>query len=143
MLLEIAIAVIALAFAILVGFLVPTLIQLKKTVAESRRLVMHLDAEVPGLVKEVRSVAENVGAMADQARGSVEHAALLLHAVGEVGESVQHVHNAVRTRSGTFLVKLASVLAGVKAASTVVKERVHKDIEGHLYEEGGDYNGKR
>lgn len=143
MILELAVAVVAVAFAVLVGFLVPTLIQLRKTVLESRRLVMHLDAEVPGLVKEVRAVAANLGVMANQARGSVEHAALLLHAVGEVGESVQHVHNAMRTKSGALLVNLASVLAGLKAASAVVKERVHKDIEGHLSEEGGDYNGKR
>ncbi len=143
MVLEIAVAVVALAFAVLVGFLVPTLIQLRKTIAESRRLVAHLDAEVPPLVKQVRAVTENVGAMTDQARDGMEHASALLHAVGEVGESVQQVHKAMRTKSGALLVKLASMLAGVKAASTVVKERVHKDTGEYCHKEGGDDDGKR
>lgn len=143
MVLEIAVAVVALAFAVLVGVLVPTLIQLKKTIAESRQLVAHLDAEVPALVKQVRAVTENVGAMAEQARDGMEHASVLFHAVGEVGESVQQVHKAMRTTSGALLVKLASMMAGVKAASTIVKERVHKEAGEHNHEKGGDHDGKR
>ncbi len=135
MVLEIAAVAVALAFAVLVGFLVPTLIQVRKTVAESQQLVVHLNAEVPALVKEVRAMMENVGAVADQARDGVEHASVLLHAVGEVGESVQQVHKVVRGTSGAMVLKLASMFAGVKAASAVLKERVQK--------EGGESNGKR
>lgn len=143
MVLEVAVAVVALAFAILVGFLVPTLIQLRKTVAESQQLVAHLNADVPALVKEARGVAENVGAMADHARDGVEHASVLLHAVGEVGESVQQVHRVMRGKSLALLMNLASMLAGVRAASAVVKDKVHKDAETCGQKEGGDDNGKR
>ncbi len=143
MVLEIAAAVVALAFAVLVGFLVPTLIQLRKTIKESRQLVAHLDAEVPVLVRQVRAVTEHVGAMTGQARDGMEHASALLHAVGEVGESVQQVHKAMRTKSGALLVKLASMMAGVRAASTVVKGRVHREAGEHSHAEGGDYDGKR
>lgn len=135
MIIEIAVAVVAVAFVVLVGFLIPTLIQLKKTVAESQRLMAHLDAEVPALVKEVRVVAENLSAVTDEARDSVEHASALLHAVGEVGESVHQVHQAVRGKGATLLVNLASMLAGMKAASNVLKQRAHK--------EGGNTDGQR
>jgi uncharacterized protein YoxC len=137
MVIDIAIVIMALACAVLVGFLVPVLIQIKKTAAESQKLISNLDREVPALVHEVRSVTEHVGAISGQARDSVEHASALLHAVGEVGDSVQQVHNVVKGRSGSLLINLAGVLAGVKAASTVVKERVH-----HI-KEGGESNGKR
>jgi len=54
-----------------------------------------------------------------------------LHAVGEVGESVQQVHNVVRGSSGTFLVNVASVVAGFKAATHVMRERYRKEGEHH------------
>jgi uncharacterized protein YoxC len=74
-----------------------------------------------------------VNDLAEQARGGVEHATVLLHAVGEVGESVQQVHNVVRGSSGSMLTNVASVVAGFKAATQVMKERFR--------EEGGHHNG--
>lgn len=133
MMLEIAAGLAAVAFAVLVGYLVPVLVQLRKTVAESEQLLAKMNADMPALVSELRSMSQNLNDLTDQARGGVEHAATLLHAVGEVGESVQHVHNVVRGSSGTLLTNVASVVAGFKAATRVMKDR--------LREEGGHHNG--
>lgn len=128
---EIAAILIAVAFAVLVGYLVPVLIQLRKTVAESEQLLAKMNADMPPLVAELRSMSQNLNDLADQARGGVEHAAVLLHAVGEVGESVQQVHNVVRGSSGTLLTNVASVVAGFKAATQVVRERMKHEGEHH------------
>jgi len=130
---EIAAILVTIAFAVLVGYLVPVLIQLRKTVAESEQLLAKISAEVPPLVSELRVMGQNVNDLTDQARSGVEHAAVLLHAVGQVGESVQQVHNVVRGSSGSLLTNMASVLAGVKAASHVLRER--------MKHEGGSHNG--
>lgn len=130
---EIAAILIAVAFAVLVGYLVPVLIQVRKTVAESEQLLSKMNAEVPSLVAELRSMSQNLNDLTDQARAGVEHAAVLLHAVGEVGESVQQVHNVVRGSSGTLLTNVASMVAGFKAATQVVRER--------MKHEGGPHNG--
>jgi len=130
---EIAAILVGVAFAVLVGFMVPVLIQVRKTVAESEQLLSKMNQEVPTLVSELRTMSQNLNALTEQARGGVEHAAVLLHAVGEVGESVQQVHNVVRGSSGTLLANVASMVAGVKAASQVVRDR--------MKHEGGSYNG--
>ncbi|MGQ0694131.1 MAG: DUF948 domain-containing protein [Nitrospiraceae bacterium] len=130
---EIAAILVAVAFVLLVGFLVPVLIQVRKTVAESDRLLSKMNAEVPSLVAELRAMSQNLNGLADQAREGVEHAAVLLHAMGEVGESVQQVHNVVRGSSGTLLTNVASMVAGFKAATQVVRERTKQ--------EGGTNNG--
>ncbi len=135
MLIEVGVAVIAVAFAVLVGVLVPTLIQIRHTAVDTQRLVAHLDAEVPGLVREVRALTEDLGAMTDQTRHSVEHASRFLHAFGEVGESVHRVHKVMRGTSGSLIANVGSVLAGLRAASAVLKDRIHK--------EGGNSNGKQ
>lgn len=130
---EIAAIVIAIAFAVLVGYLVPVLIQVRKTVAESEQLLAKMNADMPLLVADLRSMSQNLNDLADQARGGVEHAAVLLHAVGAVGESVQQVHDVVRGSSGTLLSNIVSVVAGFKAATQVVRERMRH--------EGGSHNG--
>lgn len=128
---EIAAILVAVAFAVLVGYLVPVLIQVRKTVAESEQLLSKMNADLPALVGELWSMSRNLNDLADQARGGVEHAAVLLHAVGELGESVQQVHNVVRGSSGTLLTNVASMVAGFKAATQVVRERMRHEGEAH------------
>jgi uncharacterized protein YoxC len=130
---EIAAVLVAVAFAGFVGFLVPVLIQTRKAMAESEQLLSKMNAEVPSLVSELRSMSRNLTELCEQVRGGVQHASVLLHAVGEVGESVQQVHNVVRGSSGTLLTNLASVMAGFKAATQVMRERYRR--------EGGHHNG--
>lgn len=130
---EIAAILVTIAFVVLVGYLVPVMIQVRKTVAESEQLLAKMNHDLPPLIGELRSISRNMNDITEQARGGVEHAATLLHAVGEVGESVQHVHDVVKGSSGSMLTNVASVVAGLKAASKVVKERFR--------EEGGNHNG--
>jgi len=130
---EMAAILVAVAFALLVGFLVPVLIQVRKTVAESEQLLTKMNQDLPPLIGELRAVSHNLNDLTEQARGGVEHAAALLHAVGEVGESVQHVHDVVKGTSGSMLTNVASVVAGLKAATHVMRERFR--------EEGGHHNG--
>jgi len=130
---EMAAILVAVAFAVLVGYLIPMVIQVRKTVAESEQLLAKMNNDLPPLIGELRAVSQRVNDMTEQARTGVEHAAVLLHAVREVGESVQHVHGIVKGSSGSMLTNVASVVAGVKAATHVMKERFR--------EEGGHRNG--
>ena len=132
MIVDVAAILVAVAFAVLVGYLVPLLIQVRRTVAESEQLVTKLNVELPTLNAELRAMSQNLNDVTEQARGGVEHAAVLLHAVGEVGESVSQVHNLVRGSGGSLLANVASVVAGLRAAKQVVTER---------FKEGGHHNG--
>lgn len=132
MIVEVAAILVAIAFAVLVGYLVPLLIQVRQTVAEAEQLVTKMNTDLPTLVAELRAMSQNLNDLTAQARGGVEHAAVLLHAVGEVGESVNQVHSLVRGSGGTLLANVASVVAGLRAAKQVVTERL---------KEGGHHNG--
>lgn len=132
MVVEIAAILVAVAFAVLVGYLVPLLIQARRTVAESEQLLARMNQELPSLINELRSIGQNLNDLADQTRNGVEHAAVLLHAAGQVGESVQQVHDLVKGSGGSMLANMASVVAGFRAAKAVVKERM---------KEGGKHNG--
>lgn len=128
---DMAVMLLAVAFAVLVGYLVPVLIQLRKTVAEAEGLLATMNQDLPLLIGELRTMSHNLNDLTEQARGGVEHAAVLLHAVGEVGESVQHVHDVVRGSGGSLLNNVASVVAGFKAATQVMKQRFREEGEQH------------
>ncbi|HEX6532147.1 MAG TPA: DUF948 domain-containing protein [Nitrospira sp.] len=130
-LVELAACLGAVAFAVLVGFLIPVLMRLRNSAAESERLLAKLSADLPGLVSDLRAMSHNLNALTDQARDGVEHASVLLHAVGEVGESVQQVHDVVRGSSGTVLTNVASLVAGLRAATRVMRERYREEGEPH------------
>lgn len=134
MIVEIALCVGAVAFAVLVGSVVPLLIQLRKPVAESEYLLVRLNAELPLLLKEIRATTENVNALVEHARDGVEHAAVLLHAAGALGDTVHRVHETVWCGSRSLLVNLASMVAGLRATTAVVKA--------HMHREAGTLNGR-
>ena len=92
---EMAVLLVAVAFAVLVSYLVPVLIQLRKTVAESEQLFVTMNKDLPPLIGELLAISHNLNDLIEQARGGAEHAAVLLHAVGEVGESIQDAHDVV------------------------------------------------
>jgi len=131
---EFAAVIVAIAFVVLVGYLIPTILQLKRTIAESERLLAHLNHELPAMLKDAQGTSENIRTMTDQAKVGVDRATIFLNAVGEVGQTVKQVHGVVRGRGGSLVIGLTSVLAGLKAASHTVKQRVHR--------EGGNTDGK-
>jgi len=134
MIVEIALCVGAGALAVVAGLLVPLLIQLRKPVAESESLLVRMNAELPLLLKEMRTTTANLNMLVEHARGGVEHAAVLLHAAGALGDTVQRVHETVQGRGRSFLVNLASMVAGFRATTGVVKTYIQR--------EGGTVNGK-
>ena len=126
MLIEIASIIAAIAFAVLVGYVVYTLIQARKTLVELEVVLVQLNSQLPSLLKDLRVMTENVNALSQPARDGIDHASVFLHAVGAVGETVEQVHGLVRGQGEGLVSKLFSVVAGVKAASAVVKDRLSK-----------------
>lgn len=134
MIVEIALSVAVVAFVVLVGSLVSLLMQLRKPVAAAEYLLAYMNAELPLLLKEMRSTTVKLNRLVESARDGVEHAAVLLHAAGALGDTVQRAHETVRGTGRSLLVNLASMVAGFRATTTVVKS--------HIHQEGGTYNGK-
>jgi uncharacterized protein YoxC len=129
MLLDIAGIIAAIAFAVLVGYVVYTLIQVRQTLVELQAVLLHLNSQLPSLLKDLRVMTENVNALSEQARDGFDHASVFLHAVGLVGETVEQVHGLVRGQGEGMLSRVFGMAAGLKAASAVIKERFSKSRE--------------
>ncbi|WP_447979794.1 DUF948 domain-containing protein [Candidatus Nitrospira bockiana] len=135
MLLEASALIAAVAFAVLTAYIVSTLIQVRKTTMELERLLGQVNAELPLLLRELRQTTEKVNLLAEQARDGVEHAAVFLHAVGDIGQTVQQMHGLVRGQGEHVLGRLGLLMTGLRAATAVIKERLSKS--------SGEPNGAR
>ena len=126
---DFAAVVIAVAFVVLVGYLVPTVVQLRRTVSQSERLLAQLNSQLPDLLKDIKGTVQNVHAVSNQAKAGVDRASVLFNAIGHVGDTVNQVHGAVRGQSAALILKAAGLFQGVRAIATSIKGRLHK-VEG-------------
>ena len=137
MVIEIAVGVIAAAAVVLVAFLVPVLTQLRKTAEESERVLQRMNQDLPLLLKEATQAARNLNQVATEVREGAACARLLGEAIGEIGQTINHVHGAVRGGASSLLTNFSSLLAGFRAAYGVFR---HKASSSH-HQEGGSHNG--
>lgn len=115
---EIAALIVAVAFAALVGFLVPVLLQARKAVAEAEQSLVRINTELLPLLNEMRTTMANLNELVEKTRDGVDHASVLLHTAGEIGESVQQFHDMVRGTGGSLLRNVVNmVFAGIQAAT--------------------------
>jgi uncharacterized protein YoxC len=121
---EIAALIVAVAFAALVGFMVPVLLQARKAATELEQTLARINTELLPLMSEMRTTMANFNELVEKSRDGVDHASVLLHTVGEIGESVQEFHQMVRGTGGVLLKNVVSmVFAGIQAATAVLGGR--------------------
>ena len=137
MVIEIAVGVMAAAAVVLVAFLVPVLIQLRETTQESTHLLRRINEDLPLLFKEATQAVQNLNQVATEMREGAARVRMLGEAIGEIGQTINHVHGAVRGGASSLLTNLSSLLAGFRAAYGVFR---HKASSSH-HQEGGSSNG--
>jgi len=86
----------------------------------------------PGAVATLSSAAPR--ATATNSGVDAGRLTVLLHAAGALGDTVQRVHETVQDANRSFLVNLASIMAGFRATTGIVKAYIHR--------EGGTNNGR-
>ena len=129
---ELAAVIIAVALVVLVGFIVPTVIQVRKTATQAEQLLSQVNAELPGILKEVKQTNENVRAMSDQAREGMGRATVLLHAIGDVGETVNQVHGMIRGQSASLARNVVKLLG--RCASRLTQHQRARTTKGRAGE---------
>jgi uncharacterized protein YoxC len=136
MFMEIAAGIVAGAAVVLVAFLVPVLIQLRRTTEETTHLLRRMSEDLPVLLREATQAAQSMNQVAAEMREGAARARVLGEAMGEVGETINQVNGLVRGGAGTLLTNVGSLLAGFRAAYGVFKQ---KSSESH--HRGGSSNG--
>ena len=112
---EISMAVLAVAAVVLVAAVIPTLLQIRRAAQSADRLLSNLEREVTPLLTELRTLADHANAVATDTREGARKLNTLLTAVGEVGDTIRAVDQAIHGHLGRFLISATSLAVGLRA----------------------------
>ena len=112
--------IIAGGLIILIAFLVPALLQIKKTAKAAEDFLRTTQESLNPLLKELQETVEKTNQIAAKLDESVSDVQQLTKAVGEAGAIVSDINGLVRKIQMFFSVTTSSVGAGVKTALSVL-----------------------
>jgi uncharacterized protein YoxC len=101
-----SIALIAISFCILVIYIARTLTVLQETIRRLTVTIDHLDKEVQGITAETTQLLQKTNALADDVLKKVEGLNSLVHAVSDVGATVQSFNRSLRQFSSAVTTKV-------------------------------------
>jgi len=129
-LLELTIVVAILAFVVLLGALVATIMQIKKTLVQAEQLLGHLNKETPLLLDNLHEISNNVRSVTHQTCEGMTHAMALVHAIGDIGHTVKRMHLAVLDQGERLLNTFDSVKRGIKSGFESTQHQDRYDTKG-------------
>jgi len=112
--------IIAGGLIILIAFLVPAILQIKKTAKAAEDFLRTTQESLNPLLKELQETVEKTNQIAAKVDESVSNVQQLTKAVGEAGAIVSDINGLVRKIQMFFSVTTSSVGAGVKTALGVL-----------------------
>ena len=114
---EIGVLVIALAVVVLVGFMVPTLIQLRRSIKKIEDISVDMEKRLPGVMANVDDITTNLSAILISGRQQAETINSAVTQLKGVVDDVVDVEKNIKHQIDTKLIRsLATFSASVKAA---------------------------
>ncbi len=125
MLLDLAAILVAISAAILSAFMIPALIEIRKTAIALRDLAVKVEDEVKPVLVELHGTLSEVKGLVSEASARIEEVKYLTTVLGETGRNVR-VINAVLGSAAGVLTTTSVWAAGAKAAGRLILERLAK-----------------
>ncbi|UTR11420.1 DUF948 domain-containing protein [Evansella sp. LMS18] len=101
-LLYLSVAIIAVAFAALVFYLIKTLISMKQTLDNVSSTVEGLQQQVDGITKESQELIHKTNLLADDIQRKSDSLNSVFAAANDLGETVQNVNHSLKTVSAAI-----------------------------------------
>ena len=120
-----AVMIMAVALAVLVAFLIPTIIEIRKTVAAARELIATTDSELKPILREVNEALADVRVVTHGVAGKVDEVTACMEAVGETGRNIKTINVAIGSVTG-LLASSSAWLTGAQVAGRFVMDRFSK-----------------
>jgi len=121
----IAAAVIAITFIVLVAFLIPALIEIRKTAVSVRTYVTDVESQMQPILKELRELTANLRIFTDAVASRSDEVKSFMVSLGDTGRNISKINVVVGEVAG-LLCRSSLWLTGLKAAGQYVVGRILK-----------------
>lgn len=121
----IAAVVIAITFIVLVGFLIPALVEIRKTAVSVRTYITDVESQMQPILKELRELTANLRVFTDAVASRSDEVKSFMVALGDTGRNISKI-NVVIGEVANLMCKSSLWLTGLKAAGKYVAGRITK-----------------
>jgi uncharacterized protein YoxC len=118
-----AAAVIAITFIVLVAFLIPALIEIRKTAVSVRRYVTDVDSQMQPILKELRELTANLRVITDAVSSRTGEVKAFMEALGDTGRNISKI-NFVIGDAASLLCRSSLWIKGLQAACKYTVGRI-------------------
>ncbi|RNC73226.1 MAG: DUF948 domain-containing protein [Desulfuromonadales bacterium] len=121
----IATAVMAGTLVVLAVFLVPAVIEIRRTLTALRTLIANTDTELKPILSELQGTLADLKVVTEGVAGKVEDVQVFMDAVGDTGRNIRTINSAI---SGVAQVAATSTIwaTGARVAGKYLIERITK-----------------
>ena len=115
----------ALAVVVLVGFLIPALLEFRKTVVRLREFLERTEANLDPALRELRETMADLRVLADATASKADEVKTIMTALGDTGKNVHEINDVIGSVFKVFN-KPAAYWTGAKAAGKFILDRMRK-----------------
>jgi uncharacterized protein YoxC len=117
--------VIAIIIVVLAAFMIPVLIEIRKTAAAVRSYITGLECDVKPVMKELRDLTANLADLTEGIASKTDEVKYFMTAVGDTGRNISRINVVIGEVAG-LLSKSSLWMTGLKAGGRYVIERITK-----------------
>ena len=121
----IASVVIAITFIVLVAFLIPALIEVRKAAISVRIYVTDVDSQIKPILKELRELTANLRVFTDAVASRSDEVEAFMESLGDTGRNISKINIVVSEVAG-LLCRSSLWITGLKAAGKYAVGRILK-----------------
>jgi uncharacterized protein YoxC len=121
----IAALVIAIVFVVLAGFLIPALIEIRKTAVTVRTYITDVESQLQPILKELRELTTDLRTLADSVASRTDEVKTFMTAIGDTGRNISRINVAIGDVASIFF-RSSLWITGLKAAGRYVINRIAK-----------------
>jgi uncharacterized protein YoxC len=102
LIISISAAAVALTLVVIAAFLIPTILEIKRTSKAARQLITSTEEELQPALKELRQVLMNVNDITDNASAGVRDVRSFMGALAETGKVLHAINGGINSVTGSF-----------------------------------------
>ncbi|TAL21983.1 MAG: DUF948 domain-containing protein [Nitrospirae bacterium] len=121
---EIWFALVSLAFFVVGGFFIYTLIEVRKSAAALTELIKDMDGSLKPAIEELRDSMKSLKVLADDINAITEDVRLVSGSARDIGQNLKRVSELVNEVSSESLIKVSGLRVGIRTALEVLLKNI-------------------
>ena len=121
----IAVVVIAITFIVLVGFMIPALIEIRKGAAAIRTFITDIESQLQPVLKELRELTSSLHILIDVIVSKTDEVKSFMAVIGDTGRNINRINVVIGAVTHIFFRSFLWII-GLKAACRYGINRIAK-----------------